>query len=123
MRKERGLRGGRPDKYDGSLFLALSDMGASYNGDAASTDFHKRVHSSQELGSARRASESPQKAPVDKSKPRKVRTLRPPITKKESPLPHEDYSSPGPERGRVRIQESSLAQSVSKSSNERQRQS
>ena len=77
-------------------------MGASYNGDDASTDFNRRVHTSQEHASANRANESPQKAPVDKSKPRKVRTLRPAI-KKTSPLRHEDYSSPGAERGRVRI--------------------
>ena len=94
-------------------------MGASYNGDGASTEYNRRVHTSQELGSAKRAHESPQKAPVDKSKPRKVRTLRPAI-KKTSPLRHEDYSSPGAERGRVRIQESSLAHSASKGSQERE---
>ena len=44
-RDKVGARG-KADKYDGSLFLALSDMGASYNGDGTSIDFNRRVHTS-----------------------------------------------------------------------------
>ena len=39
-------RGSKPARYDGSLFLALSDMGASYNDDGASSDYNRRVHTS-----------------------------------------------------------------------------